>query len=242
MRALALALLLAAPARAQQGDRFQWVQLKHAGEWDPYPDAHREALAFLGSVTSVLSVPARRETTLADPELFSAPFLFLGGRSAPPDLSAEEAARLRDYLVSGGFLWVEDASGVRASPFDRWLRRALAKALPDAELKTLAPDHVLFKTFFLVRRPAGRVLVSAVEGLDWGGKTVLVYTRNDNLGALAKDALGQPLHPCVPGGEVQRMESRKLTLNVLLYALTGTYKADAVHQPFLLEKMRQGVP
>jgi hypothetical protein len=71
---------------------------------------------------------------------------------------------------------------------------------------------------------------------------VAVYTRNDVLGAWAKDPLGHYLYDCAPGGDAQRMAARKLALNIVIYALTGSYKADAVHQPFLLEKMRQGQP
>ena len=37
-------------------------------------------------------------------------------------------------------------------------------------------------------------------------------------------------------------EARKLTLNIVMYALTGSYKADAVHQPFILQKMRAEEP
>lgn len=244
MKFLALAAALAAsPAAAQNGDLFVWTQVRYAGAWDPYPGVYAEVLKWLGEVTSVLSAPQRRELGLKDPGLFSAPFVVLAGKQAPPALDDAELGRLRDYLTSGGFLWVEDSSALSAGAFDRWLRATLARALPDAELKPLPADHVLFKTFFLVRRIGGRVKsAGAVEGLEWGGRLVVVYTRNDLLGAWARDPFGQWLHECVPGGEAQRMDARKLTLNIVMYALTGNYKADAVHQPFLLEKMRQGAP
>jgi len=178
-----------------------------------------------------------------DPRLFESPFLMLSGKDAPSPLSDEEVGRLRDYLTSGGFLWIEDSTGRQASAFDDWVRSQLARILPDADLRPLPSDHVLFKTFFLIDRIGGRVKISgSVEGVDWAGKTVLVYSRNDVLGAWAKDALGSPLYQCVPGGEVQRLDAKKLTLNIVMYALTGTYKADAVHQPFILRKIGSGAP
>jgi hypothetical protein len=240
---LLLLALLPSGARAQEGDRFVWAQARTAGAWDPYPGAYAEVLKFLGSVTSVLSSGERRVLDLKDPLLFSTPFLFLAGAQAPAALDDEEVRGLRDYLVSGGFLWLDDSSPSSSSGFDRWARASLAEALPDSPLKPLGPDHVLFKTFFLVRRAGGRSLVSgSVEGVEWGGRTVAVYTRNDVLGAWARDPLGKPLFECVPGGEAQRLDARKLTLNILMYSLTSSYKADAVHQPFILEKMRQGFP
>jgi hypothetical protein len=244
-RVLLLLLALSSPSVsfAQDGDKFVWSQVRYTGAWDPYPGVHRDVLDFVTAVTSVLVLPERREVDLSDPRLFSVPFLVLGGKQAPPDLPEVEVGRLRDYLSSGGFLWIDDASGTAASSFDKWVRRTLAAALPDSELKPLSPDHVVFRTFFLMRKPGGRVLVSgSVEGVDWGGKTVVVYTRNDLLGAWAKDPLGRELYECSPGGDAQRMQAKKMTLNIVLFALTGTYKTDAVHQPYILEKMRMGQP
>lgn len=243
MRALALLLALAGAASAQTGDLFVWGQLRHGGAWDPYPGAHAEVTRWVAEVTSIRPAPARREVALKDPALFSSPFLVLAGKQAPPPLDEEEHGRLRDYLTSGGFLWLDDSSGLPGGQFDRWVRAALAKALPDAELKALPADHVLFKTFFLARRPNGRVRSpTPVLGVEWSGWLVAVYTQGDVLGAWARDPLGAYLHDCVPGGEAQRQEARKLSLNIVMYALTGNYKADAVHQPFLLEKMRSGAP
>ena len=237
---LLLLCLGRAPAFAQQGDRFVWTQLKYTGAWDPYPRVHEEILNFVTQVTSVIVAKENSEVALKDPALFSSPLLILSGKQAPPELDNEEVARLRDYLTSGGFLWIEDASGTKDSRFDHWVRSTLTRVLPDSDLKPLPSSHVLFKTFFLMRRIGGRVMISgSVEGAQWAGKTVVLYSRNDILGAWAKDPLGKYLYECVPGGEAQRMEARKLTLNIVMYSLTGSYKADAVHQPFILEKMRQ---
>ena len=233
---------VASAPRLQESDRFVWAQLRYEGSWDPYPGVHGEVLRFLQQVTSVLAVPERRALTLHDPELFASPFLVLAGRTVPPSLEDSEIHRLRDYLTSGGFLWIEDVSGQKTSLFDRWVRQTLRLVFPDSDLTPLGPDHVLYKTFFLMRAVGGRTMVSgSLEGVDWGGRTAVVYSRNDLLGAWAKDALGKPLYECAPGGEAQRMNARKLTLNIVMYSLTGSYKADAVHQPFILEKMRSGV-
>jgi hypothetical protein len=241
--ALLVLLLAGAPARAQHGDRFVWTQLKLGEGFDPYPTAWSEILQQFGTVTSVLTFPDRRVISPADPELYFSPLVVLAGRQAPPELSEEDARRLRNYLTAGGLLWIEDASGLTESSFDRWVRRSLPRILPESELAPLPADHVVYRTFFLLRGPAGRVMVrGSLEGVSWAGRTAVIYSRNDILGAWPKDALGQPVYPCAPGGEAQRHNARKLALNILMYALTGSYKADAVHQPYLLQKMRSGVP
>lgn len=245
--AMAILIMGASVAGAEQppaganaaGDRFVWTQLRLGPSWDPYPGAAADALDFLSAATSVLVQPGRREIPPTDPLLFESPLVILAGRQAPPNLDENSTRALRQYLLSGGMLWIEDVSGAVSSPFDRWVRRIVPALLPEAELKPLPPDHVVYKTFFLLRGPSGRVQVQgALEGVDWGGRTAVVYSRNDALGAWAKDALGRPLMPCLPGGEPQRYAAKKLTLNILMYSLTGNYKDDAVHQPFLLQKLK----
>ncbi|MDD5305592.1 MAG: DUF4159 domain-containing protein, partial [Elusimicrobia bacterium] len=237
--AAALMLMLCAGARAQQGDRFIWTQLQLGETWDPYPDAPDLVSAWVGEVTSVRTAPQRRAITLQDPALFSSPFLYLAGASAPAELRDDELRRLRQFISGGGFLWIEDSGGGPPGSFDRWVRRELPRVLPDAELKPLPPDHVIYRTFFLLRGPAGRARVhGALEGVDWGGRVAVLYTRDDALGAWARDALGKPLRACVPGGEAQRELAKRLTLNVVMYSLTGSYKADAVHQAAILDKLK----
>jgi hypothetical protein len=50
---------------------------------------------------------------------------------------------------------------------------------------------------------------------------------------------GRPLFPVVPGGERQRELSYRAGVNLVMYALTGNYKADQVHVPFILERLGQ---
>ena len=49
----------------------------------------------------------------------------------------------------------------------------------------------------------------------------------------------QPLYPVVPGGERQRDWAFRAGVNIVMYALTGNYKADLVHMPALLERLGQ---
>lgn len=232
-----------APPAQSPGDRFTWTQLKLGPQWDPYPTAGPDILDMLSTITSVLTAPQRRVVTLDDKELFFSPVVVLAGREAPPDLDEAELAHLRAYLSGGGLLWIEDVSGSAASSFDRWVRRTLPQALPEAQLAPLPPDHVVYRTFFLLRGPAGRSMVApALEGVTWGGRTAVIYSRNDLLGVWPRDELGKPLFACLPGGEAQRQNGKKLSINILMYGLTGNYKADAVHQPFILQKLRMGVP
>ena len=230
-------------AQQSTGDRFVWTQLELGPQWDPYPTAPGEILSMLGTMTSVLTAPQRRVVTLEDKALFFSPVVVLAGREAPPPLDDAQVSTLRAYLSGGGLLWIEDVSGSATSSFDRWVRATLPKVLPEAQLAPLPPDNVVYRTFFLLRGPAGRVMTApSLEGESWGGRIAVLYSRDDLLGVWPRDALGQPLFPCVPGGERQRQLGKRLAINILMYGLTGNYKADAVHQPFLLQKLRSEAP
>ena len=68
------------------------------------------------------------------------------------------------------------------------------------------------------------------------GRTVVIYSQNDLGGAWARDAMGNWEYEVYPGGETQRTMAFRLGINIILYALTGDYKQDQVHLPFILRR------
>ena len=71
------------------------------------------------------------------------------------------------------------------------------------------------------------------------GVSSLIIGANDYAAAWATDITGQPLYPVVPGGARQRELSFRFGVNLVMYALTGNYKADQVHVPAILERLGQ---
>ena len=55
------------------------------------------------------------------------------------------------------------------------------------------------------------------------------------LGRAARTA--RPLVDVLPGGELQREMAFRFGVNLVMYALTGNYKADQVHVPALLQRL-----
>jgi hypothetical protein len=87
---------------------------------------------------------------LSDPLLFQCPFVMMtevGGAF----FADEEVARLREYLLKGGFLWADDFWGSYA--WSHWSRE-IAKVLPPPDYRTidLTPEHPLFRAQFIVKR------------------------------------------------------------------------------------------
>ncbi len=71
------------------------------------------------------------------------------------------------------------------------------------------------------------------------GVSSILVTPNDLAAAWAIDDRNRPLYPTVPGGESQREMAFRTGINIVMYALTGNYKADQVHVPALLERLGQ---
>lgn len=228
------------PLKAQQRDYFVFAQLKYEGSWDPYPEAWQDILEFLMTTTSMKCEPKRRVLELGDSELYASPFLVILGNGNFPKLSDEERQRVRRYLSCGGMIFAENSSGIRSGDFDTAFRRELSRIFPEKKLARLQPDNAVYKAFYLLRGVGGRRLTNNyLEGIEIAGRMALIYSQNDLIGAWAKDRLGNYLWECSPGGESQRFEAQKLTQNVIMYSVTGTYKSDAIHQPFIEQKLRR---
>ena len=67
----------------------------------------------------------------------------------------------------------------------------------------------------------------------------MIIGLNDWAGAWAKDKNDYHLYQVVPGGERQRELSYRFGINLLMYALTGSYKSDQVHSKSILERLKK---
>lgn len=200
--------------------------------------ARLELLNALAGATSVEPDFAAKKIKLSDPALFSEPFLALSCSAAPESLDYDELRALRLYLVSGGTLFANDSSGRRQSSFAAWLRRTLELVLPENGFQPVAKEHSLLKSFFIISSPGGRFnLEKEPSVVEYAGRYAVIFSRNDLLGVWPKDSIGRYVHDIPAAG--RRRSGEKLTLNILLYALTGSYKQDAVHQPYIMQKLRE---
>jgi hypothetical protein len=242
-RACAAAGLFLVGRRARafgERDKFQLAQLIYnGGNWNPRPTAVRRLLWEVDKRTSIDTRMEPVDVHLGDPELHHYPFLYLAGDRAFSPPSDDEVTRLRRHLQAGGFLFVDGAEGHPGGGFDQSVRALAARVFPKEPLTKLPDDHVIYKSFYLIHNPAGRVLaVPYLEGVIHDGRTALCYCQNDLGGAWARDNFGQWEHEVFPGGEPQREMAFRLGINLALYATCLDYKTDQVHVPFILRRRK----
>jgi hypothetical protein len=126
-----------------------------------YPDAERNFTRHIAQLTGLEVASERVTLTLTDPRLERYPFIYLveGGHLL---LSDEEAAALRRYLLSGGFLMVDDFWGG-----DEWasLSSQLSRAFPELQPVELWFEHEVFWSFYaLGERPEVPGIASVLAG------------------------------------------------------------------------------
>jgi hypothetical protein len=184
------------------------------------------------------SAPARQEAEMvaADrPALFREPFVVWSGSEDVGTLSLSEVNGLERFLRLGGMLVVDDAEPASGA-FGRSARRELLRALPEAPPVRLEPTHVVYKTFYLLDRPVGRVLgPTHIDAIVRGRNAVVLFLAHDLLGALARRGDGWAFG-VDPGGAAQRERALRFAVNIAMYVLCSDYKDDVVHAPFLLQR------
>ncbi len=187
------------------------------------------------------SAPARRaprSVKASDPALLDGPFAYWSGSSSLSPLASTEINGLKQFFALGGFLVVDDADP-ESGAFGRDARREIARVIPEIPVVALQADHVLFRTFYLLKpaRPWGRRDGGpTAEVIMKGGEVRVLFLSHDLGGALAKNSLGTWEMSVEPGGDVQREQAIRWAVNIALYVLTTNYKDDAVHGKFLLER------
>jgi hypothetical protein len=226
-----------------KGNQFVLSQLKHDGAWDPYPLAYEKIFQMIQQMTNIPFDANRKIVSLGDNEVFNSPFLFVKGNSRL-NLSSQEKRNLKQFIDRGGFVFFDDTLADPQGEFSKSVRNLLQELYPSKNMYRLPVDHALYRSFFLLRNVSGRrISQKYLEGMDVdsakGGetRTAVLYSSNDLLGAWMKDNFDHYVFECEPGGEPQRWESFKLTINIIYFSLTGTYKKDAVHQPFIEMKL-----
>jgi hypothetical protein len=118
------------------------------GGWaTDYPKADRQFLTVLRRLTNLDAYHSEHAVALDDPELRRHPFIYMlevGSMS----LTREEVAGLRDYLLAGGFAFIDDFWGTRQwQNFEQQMRLVL----PEHEFVDLPLDHPIFSSLYHIR-------------------------------------------------------------------------------------------
>lgn len=171
--------------------------------------------------------------------------------------SAAALARLETYMRNGGLVIFDTRDAASnsgaASTSETVFLQSLLSGLSLPPLEEVPANHVVMRSFYLLqnlpgRYGAGKTWVEALPdeaqtrdapARASDGVSPLIITSNDWASAWAIDRSGRALYPIEAAIPRQREMALRAGVNVVVYALTGNYKADQVHVPALLERLGQ---
>ena len=123
--------------------RYQNIRRARKSGWgDDYPQADYNFMVRLAELTTTTisrwnnGDPGFANVTAMDPDLFRCPYLRMQN-AANYDFTSEETARMHDYLLKGGFLWIDD----NWDPDFEYIRPNLMRILPGATIVDLPVEH-----------------------------------------------------------------------------------------------------
>lgn len=210
-----LAGAAAAPAEPPVEPKFQIARLRYSGGGDWYGNETSwiNLLQLISQRTRIDCEKREATVSLKSNDLFYYPLITLTGHGQV-EFSDDEAEKLRQYLVGGGFLWADDDFGMDPS-----FRKAMKKVFPDREFVELPKDHPIFSSFYELPDGLPKVHEHAggaprAFGLVHDGRLVTFYSFNTDIGDSLADAEEHQDSPEV------RERGQKMALNVVLYALT----------------------
>jgi hypothetical protein len=176
-------------------------------------------------------------------ELMFFPLLYWPILPEQRELSEKAMAKIDGFMKRGGTILFDtrDAGTGSSGAGNPVLRRLLSR-LDVPPLIPVPKDHILTKAFYVMqdfpgRWAGGQVWVEKHQGGSNDGVSGLIIGGNDWAASWAIAEDGTPLAAVTPGGPRQREMAYRFGVNLVMYVLTGNYKADLVHVPALLERL-----
>ncbi len=157
------------------------LQYGGGGDWYANPTSLPNLSKFCNEHIDTSLKEKTQTVTPGSVDIFDYPFVHMTGHGNVY-FSAEEAENLRNYLMSGGFLHIDDNYGI-----DQYIRKEIVKIFPNKELKELPANFPMFSYFY--KFPQGMPKIHEHDGgrpqafgIFVEDRLVLLYTFETDLG------------------------------------------------------------
>ncbi len=204
-------LSIAAPA---QDLRVAVLKYSGGGDWYANPTSLPNLISFVNEHLNTNIYP---ENDVVDPgskQLYLYPFIHMTGHGNVV-FSGEEAQNIREYLLAGGFLHIDDNYGM-----DKYVRPEIKRIFPDKDLVPLDASHPIFSVVYDFPQGLPKIhehdgLPPQAFGIFDGDRMVLLYTYESDLGNGWEDAdvHNDPEHV--------RKKALKMGANIIQYVFHG---------------------
>lgn len=206
-------ILATAPSMAQDQIPLALLKYSGGGDWYANPTALGNLAAFCNEELSTQLALEYETVELGSSELFNYPFVHMTGHGNVV-FNDFEADNLREYLIAGGFLHIDDNYGM-----DPYVRVAVKKVFPNLDWVELPFDHEIYSAQFPFRKGLPKIHKHDDKpaqgfGLFWEGRLVIFYSYESDLGDGWEDA---EVHN---DPAEKRMAALKMGCNIIKYAFS----------------------
>ncbi len=157
------------------------LQYGGGGDWYANPTSLPNLAKFCNQRIDTAINEKTPTVTPGSVDIFDYPFIHMTGHGNV-FFSVEEAENLRNYLMSGGFLHIDDNYGI-----DQYIRKEIVKIFPNKELKELPANYPIFS--YVYKFPQGIPKIHEHDGgrpqafgIFLKDRLVLLYTFETDLG------------------------------------------------------------
>tara|TARA_B110000091_G_scaffold54553_1_gene59868 strand:- start:433 stop:1086 length:654 start_codon:yes stop_codon:yes gene_type:complete len=212
----ALLILLLAPITLFSQNSYQIAVLKYngGGDWYSNPTSIPNLVSFCNENINTNISEEIETVEVGNLEIFNYPFLHMTGHGNVI-FSFEEAKNLREYLLAGGFLHIDDNYGM-----DPFVRSEIKKVFPNSDLVEIPPSHAIFHQSYDFNNGLPKIHEHDKNnpqafGIFLEGRLVLFYTYESDLG----DGWEDPeVHN---DSESTRLQALKMGANILEYVFSN---------------------
>ncbi len=187
------------------------LKYKGGGDWYANPTALPNLIRFCNANIGTKIKEQPKTVEVGDINIFQYPYLHMTGHGNVV-FSQQEADNLRTYLLSGGFLHIDDNFGM-----EPYLRKELIKVFPNIELDELGADHPIFSQKFEFSEGLPKIHEHEGKrpqalGITHEGRLLLLFTYESDLG----DGWEDPSVHNDP--EAIRTKALQMGANIISYA------------------------
>lgn len=199
--------------------KFKIARLKYGGggDWYANPTSLKNLIQFCNKELKTNIDPEPDDVEVGSGDIYNYPFIHMTGHGNVV-LNSQEAENLRNYLLGGGFLHIDDNYGM-----DIYIRRELKKVFPDKELMELPASHEIYHQRFDFKTGLPKIHEHDNKapqgfGIFHEGRMILFYTYECDLGDGWED-------PEVHGdSDETRGKALRMGANIVQYVFLGMYK------------------
>lgn len=118
------------------------LKYQGGGDWYGNPTALPNLITFCNENINTKITPKTETVEVSSPDIFQYPFIHMTGHGNV-FFSETDSENLRNYLISGGFLHIDDNYGMQP-----YITKELKKVFPNKDLIELPTSHEIFNSAF----------------------------------------------------------------------------------------------